>query len=54
MEIAKVTTNEEFIKVADHYSHLLKDPKTTKSSELREIRSKLESFINKQIVKVNK
>ena len=54
MEIAKVTTNDEFIKVVAHYHLLLSSPKTTKSSELKEIRLKIESFINKQIVKVNK
>jgi hypothetical protein len=47
MEIAKVTTNDEFIKVTEVYSHLLQNPKTTKSAELREIRMKLETFTNK-------
>jgi hypothetical protein len=32
----------------------LQDPATTKSSSLKEIRNKLETFINKQLVKVNK
>ncbi len=54
MEIAKVTTNEEFIKVTETYKGLLQDPATTKSSTLKEIRNKLETFINKQLVKVNK
>jgi len=54
MEIAKVTTNEEFIKVTEAYIGLLQDPATTKVSKLNEIRNKLETFINKQLVKVNK
>ena len=56
MEIAKVLTNEEFIKVTEAYRSLLQQDAaaTTKSSTLKEIRNKLETFINKQLVKVNK
>jgi len=32
MEVAKITSNEEFIKVSENYRDLLKDPATTKSS----------------------
>ena len=55
MEIAKVTTNEEFIKVTETYKTILQDPAAkAKSATLNEIRNKLETFINKQLVKVNK
>jgi hypothetical protein len=54
MDIAKVTNVEEYLQVVEAYKELLKDPKTTKSVTLKEMRNKLESFINKHLISVNK
>lgn len=54
MDIAKVTSVEEYIKVVEAYKELLMDTKTAKALTLKEMRNKLESFINKHLVKVNK
>lgn len=53
-DIAKITTEDEWLKVVEAYRLLLSDPKTKdKSHQIKEIRNKLESFINKRLVKLN-
>ena len=53
MDIAKVTNLQEFRKVLDAYIPMATDPKAIVSTK-NELKSKLEFFINKQIVKLNK
>ena len=53
MDIAKVTKVEEFLKVLQAYRDQLSDPKAM-ASLLGEMRTKLDSFMNKHLVKVNK
>jgi len=52
-DIAKITKEEEWVQVVDAYKVLLADPKSTKSAQVKEMRNKLESFINKHLVKLN-
>jgi len=52
-DIAKITNEEEWVKVAEAYKSLLGDPKTAKSQQVKEMRGKLESYINKHLVKLN-
>lgn len=54
MDIAKVTNIEEFHKVSDAYQELLNDLSKAKASTLKEVRLKLESFINNNLIKLNK
>lgn len=53
MEIAKITNEEEFLKVTSAYNDLLKDLSTVKASTLKEKRLKIENFTNKHLVKLN-
>ena len=54
MEIAKITNEDEFGKVAAAYREQLQDTSKALASTLKELRLKLESFINKHLVKLNK
>ena len=52
-DIAKITKEEEWVQVVDAYKVLLADPKSAKSAQVKEMRNKLESYINKHLVKLN-
>ena len=52
-DIAKITKEEEWVQVVDAYKVLLADFKSAKSTQVKEMRNKLESFINKHLVKLN-
>ena len=52
-DIAKITKVEEWVQVLEAYKALLADPDSAKSLQVKEIRNKLESFINKHLVKLN-
>jgi hypothetical protein len=52
-DIAKITKEEEWVQVVDAYKVLLADSKSAKSTQVKEMRNKLESFINKHLVKLN-
>ena len=54
MDLAKVTNEDEFRKVAHAYRELLKDLSKASASTLKEMRLKLESFTNKHLIKLNK
>lgn len=53
MDIAKVTNVEELIKVLEAYNTMVVDPKAIVSAK-NELKSKIESFVNKHLVKLNK
>ena len=53
-DVAKITNLTEFEKVEEHYQTLLQDLTKAPASDLRECRSKIESFIEKHLIKVNK
>ena len=53
MDIAKVIKISDFIKVLEYYKDYVNDPKALNSTK-SEMRGKLEAYMNKRLVKLNK
>lgn len=54
MEIAKITNLEEFLKVTLAYKEKIGDTSKAAVSTMKEMRVKLENFMTKHLVKLNK
>lgn len=54
MEVAKITNLEEFLKVTAAYRDQLVEKGKALASTLKELRLKLDNFINKHLIKLNK
>lgn len=53
MDIAKITNDDEFIKVISAYKSMIGDPQAIVSTK-KELKLKVENYIRKQIMSLNK